>query len=202
MALDGLNAAAAAAILNQADVDQATKTRGVIVAAFVPGPLGLAVPVILARNATSEAGEVGPRSEAVPRVVGEQVHRAIDLLMEKKFDVVVDQGYSDKANAGYVYMQRPEEGKKAKPGTAITIFVNDGEPSSKITKKDLLKKLGNLQTVLVDTIDEAEARIEHRLEARLKHARIEQRAYDIWVRQGCPAGRAEENWQQAEREIQ
>src|SRR5215475_5543762 len=59
MALDGLNAAAAAAILTQAKVDSATRTRGVIVSAFVPGPLGLAVPVIMARNASRTGGGGG-----------------------------------------------------------------------------------------------------------------------------------------------
>lgn len=31
---------------------------------------------------------------------------------------------------------------------------------------------------------------------------IARRAYEIWKEQGCPAGRDEENWYQAERELE
>ena len=34
-----------------------------------------------------------------------------------------------------------------------------------------------------------------------RHQRIQQRAYQIWLRQGCPHGREIEHWRQAEREI-
>jgi Protein of unknown function (DUF2934) len=34
-----------------------------------------------------------------------------------------------------------------------------------------------------------------------KHSRIEQRAREIWQREGCPDGRAEAHWKQAEEEL-
>jgi hypothetical protein len=33
------------------------------------------------------------------------------------------------------------------------------------------------------------------------HERIQERAYQIWIREGCPHGRHAEHWQQAEFEI-
>jgi hypothetical protein len=35
----------------------------------------------------------------------------------------------------------------------------------------------------------------------LEQEQIAQRAYTIWQEQGCPVGREEENWYQAEREL-
>jgi len=35
----------------------------------------------------------------------------------------------------------------------------------------------------------------------LEREQIALRAYEIWQEQGCPAGRDEENWYQAEREL-
>src|SRR5512134_3063146 len=34
-----------------------------------------------------------------------------------------------------------------------------------------------------------------------KHSQIEQRAREIWQREGCPEGRAEAHWKQAEEEL-
>ena len=31
--------------------------------------------------------------------------------------------------------------------------------------------------------------------------RIRQRAYDIWMREGCPGGKDSEHWDQAQREL-
>jgi hypothetical protein len=33
------------------------------------------------------------------------------------------------------------------------------------------------------------------------HQQIEQRAYDIWLKTGCPQGQDKEHWQQAEKEL-
>src|SRR5438876_10284348 len=84
MPLDGLNAAAAVAILNQPKIDKATRTRGVILSAFVPGPLGLAVPVILARNARkSGGGGVVPPTPAPDQVVVPDVSSTRELTVKQ-----------------------------------------------------------------------------------------------------------------------
>lgn len=33
------------------------------------------------------------------------------------------------------------------------------------------------------------------------HDQISRRAYEVWIRKGCPTGQDIENWQQAEREL-
>src|SRR5215469_14989264 len=94
MALDGLNAAAAAAILNNAGVDDETRTRGVVLSAFVPGPLGLAVPLILAQQNPAQGGGGGvpaalpPPTDVVVVPDVSTAHPAVDaaekLLMNRR----------------------------------------------------------------------------------------------------------------------
>src|SRR3954454_21963300 len=100
MALNGLNAAAAVAILNNARVDDETRTRGVILAAFVPGPLGLAVPFVLAQQAgASVTGTDGTdtdvRESVVPEVVGLSPEDAKDKLNRAGLVAVVVKVFSE-----------------------------------------------------------------------------------------------------------
>jgi len=140
MALDGLNAAAAAAILSQAKVDSATKTRGVIVSAFVPGPLGLAVPVIMARNARRLGGAGGggvggggtPETNLVmvPDVVtGHLKASAVtDMLTAKRLVADPEPTFGDDADIGFVVAQDPPAATRVPLDSEVTIFVGAGKP--------------------------------------------------------------------------
>lgn len=182
MALDGLNAAAAAAILTQAKVDSATRTRGVIVSAFVPGPLGLAVPVIMARNASRSSGGTGggggttttPDRVVVPDVSTGRlsVDQATQQLKSLRLAADPRSSYGADADKNVVIGQHPEAGRRVPLDSQVTIYVGAGAPpSDDSTESDLDKdltakmnklaqdstqaisaKLDNMQTALVTAI--------------------------------------------------
>jgi PASTA domain len=159
MALDGLNAAAAAAILNQAKVDSATRTRGVIVSAFVPGPLGLAVPVIMARNAAKMRGAGGggggtttePGRVVVPNISTGRltVDQATARLKGLRLVADPEPSYGDDADKNVVIGQHPEAGRRVPLDSQVTIYVGAGVPPADTTTesdldKDLTAKMNKL----------------------------------------------------------
>ena len=170
MALDGLNAAAAAAILNQAGVDQATKTRGVIVSAFVPGVLGLAVPFVLARNAKPSDPAGGNRVQ-VPDVSSEGLSEseATRELAARRLRVKkVVKVYGDDNTAGTVIGQQPAAEDIVALDLTVTLTVNVGAVPPE--GRDLTRKLGRAEAVVImERIDDMEANLKGYMEGRLKH---------------------------------
>jgi len=156
MALDGLNAAAAAAILNQAKVDPATKTRGVIVSAFVPGPLGLAVPVIMARNAAKRRGggsgtggttdsKPAPSLVTVPDVSAGRLSAKDASARLRTFRLVAieAQTYGDDADQSIVVGQDPQPGALVPLDSEVTVFIGAGVPPPDTEDQDLDQDLTN-----------------------------------------------------------
>jgi hypothetical protein len=162
MPLDGLNAAAAAAILNQAGVDQATKTRGVIVSAFVPGPLGLAVPALLARNAPSEGGggaQVRRRigSVQVPNVIGQPADAATTSLKNSRLVAIQRLSYGSDADAGKVVEQQPPAGRTVALDSRVIVIVGAGSlpppaPTDADLEKDITDKIDNSRQQIEDDL--------------------------------------------------
>jgi len=163
MALDGLNAAAAAAILNNAGVDDETRTRGVILSAFVPGPLGLAVPLILAQQNPAQGGLGGvpalpaPNDVVVPDVLNEPVDDAMAALMKDRLVPVQRSTYSD-ANAGTVVKQEPEVDTIVSLGSRVTVWVSAGPPPAGDVPP------GDIDADLTDKINAAEEKLEGKID--------------------------------------
>ena len=175
MALDSLNAAAAAAILSQAKVDSATKTRGVIVSAFVPGPLGVAVRVIMARNARSlggaggggGGGTPGTNLVMVPDVVTGHIKAgaATDMLTAKRLVADPEPTFGDDADIGFVVAQDPPAATRVPLDSEVTIFVGAGKPPPDTTDTDLDTDLTNKINQAVTTLTAKLNEIENKISA-------------------------------------
>src|ERR1700730_3301816 len=160
MALDGLNAAAAAAILTNAGVDSETKTRGVIVSAFVPCPLGLAVPLILAQQNPAQGGGGSvpalppPDNVVVPDV--SSAHQAVaDAMAALKKDRLVRvqmAAFYDVA-PDHVVSQDPPAGRLVRLDSAVSIVVSAGAPPAQDAPP------GDIDADLTKKIDEAEKKL-------------------------------------------
>jgi PASTA domain len=137
VALDALNAVAGKLILDKAGASPARKAQGVILAAAVPGLLGLAVPLIFAQQVkkdqkgspaalpptTSQQNEV-----IVPDLTG-SVSEATRVLNELGLQVVVHSAYSSKpVDPQTVVSQRPPPNHVAKLGSTVVVFVSIGSP--------------------------------------------------------------------------
>ena len=137
MALDGLNAAAAAAILNDPKIDGATRTQGVVVSALVPGVLGLAVPLVLAQNsgvtlggsgAGSGGGAAASNTTTVPPVTGISSDDAQKRLAGDRLTAVLTSVYSAEAKETMVVAQSPAAGTPVPLNSAVTLSVSIGPP--------------------------------------------------------------------------
>jgi hypothetical protein len=159
LALDGLNATAAVAILNQANVDSATKFRGVVLAAAVRGPLGLAVPVIMARKARRIPGGGGGTTSTLNQVMVPDVSSKQDLKVDdaiKKLgvsDLVADQEHTFGPDLlkDRVVDQDPEAGARVPLHSKVTIVVCDGaRPPDTTTRSGLDEDLNKIQQAVTD----------------------------------------------------
>jgi hypothetical protein len=169
MALDGLNAAVAAAILNKAQPD--VRTRGVVLAAFVPGALGLALPFVLSRQ--SDPGT--PTPTPVPTTEGVIVPDISSTRMDVKSatarlelaGLVVApavRAFSLDLTRDQVISQNPSAGTAVTLGSTVTLTVSDGPLPPKAVLVDidaaaLTTKIQAVQTDLDGKIDALQTQI-------------------------------------------
>jgi hypothetical protein len=129
MALDALNAAAAAVVLNNADAN--TRTQGVVVAALCPGALGLAVPLVMAQQgglgAAAPRAAAGPRLVAVPDVSNAANPDAADARLTADGlaprRVLV---YSNEIAQNTIISQDPAPNSIVRVGSTVTVRVSQG----------------------------------------------------------------------------
>lgn len=80
------------------------------------------------------------------------------------------------------------------------------DPQTTANPRRARKKTGDsFQGLGVDVDAEADshtlATSEMQPRAKLSVEMIAHRAYELWEREGCPCGKSDEHWQQAEREL-
>jgi len=176
MALDGLNAAAAAAILNDADPD--TRTQGVVVSALVPGVLGIAVPLVLAQQEGLVGGAAprpapvarrGPSPVVVPNVVGMTQVAAGTSITGDRLEMRVLEAASNEVAKGQVVDQDPPASRVVREGTTVTITVSSGPPEPgdepADIDADLTAKLKKMEADLVGKIDASATAMNAKLDA-------------------------------------
>ena len=173
MVLDGVNAAVAVTVLNKPDIPPAVRTRGIVLAAFVPGILGMALPFVLARQ--SSGGQSGGNSGGtkssggaedvfVPDVSGMHLDRAAAVLLLAKADLVPGtdvHAFSVDVDPNKVITQDPAAGTRVNLGSAVTLTVSDGQPPPRPAPvdidADLTAKIQAVRTDLDARMDKLQA---------------------------------------------
>jgi beta-lactam-binding protein with PASTA domain len=80
-------------------------------------PSGSAVVVVVSK---------GPRPVAIPDVRGKTRDRAVDLLSDRGFEVLVEEDFSNRVDVGKVVATDPEIGTELQPGETVVLTVSLG----------------------------------------------------------------------------
>ncbi|AUT75537.1 hypothetical protein C2L64_44980 [Paraburkholderia hospita] len=148
----GIQAVAAAAILNHKGISGDDKLRGIACAAIVPGVLGLAVPLIIAQQQKKKliaapVIEVAATVEdvSVPNVYGATADEAVAKLKKLGLTVIQAHAVADPSLANTVVKQVPHRDMIVPPGSEVTITIGDEPPPMEVpvddVDADLTKKL-------------------------------------------------------------
>ena len=129
MPLDVMNIVASQVILrNSANPPNAgTTARASVAAGLVTGPMGLVVPIIVARQQPSGGGG-SSEGVIVPDVVKESEAEAKTELEGSRLKVTARRAYSAETEKGTVVSQNPPAGALRPLGSAVEITVSDGPP--------------------------------------------------------------------------
>jgi beta-lactam-binding protein with PASTA domain len=99
-------------------------------AALIPGPLGLAVPLIVAGRKSIPRSVISTVA-VVPNVIGEIEQDAKDVISARQLKPVVSQSFfiaGGTIEEGMVVAQDPKSGLLVRPGTEVKLTVSLGAP--------------------------------------------------------------------------
>jgi len=145
MPIDVLNLVASEVILGNAPtpVDPATKARVSIAAALVPGPIGLALPIITVQRRGSGSGGGASTGVAVPNVTGLSQDAAKSVLQRSQLAFTPVPAFSTEVENDYVVRQTPDAGQILPLGGTVRLVISAGPPQGPqqepppVTKADL-----------------------------------------------------------------
>src|SRR5262249_32551607 len=156
MPLDNTNLFLSLAILGQnSEVEQSKKFAASVGAALIPGPLGLALPLIVAN---SESNDNTPPDDVttlaeVPPVVGRGEETAKKSISDQKLNPLVQHVYIQSGGdgkKGLVVQQDPKAGEFVPLNTDVTLIVSLGvtpgpSQDDSVIDREILQDVKELQ---------------------------------------------------------
>jgi len=171
MPIDVLNLVASEVILGNTPtpVDPATKARVSIAAALVPGPIGLALPIITARRVGDGGGGGGGggggNGVAVPDVTGLSQASAEAVLKRNRLAFTSVQAFSTEVTKEDVISQTPDAGTILPLGGTVRLVISLGPPD--------IDNNGDTTPVTTADLDEAKEELENRFSTGLDGLKTE-----------------------------